>query len=451
MSRDALLTDLYQLTMLQAYHRQGMAETAVFEFFVRELPDQRAFLLAAGLEQVLDYLETLHFDDDDLAWLRASGRFDADFVDSLAGFRFSGDVDAMPEGTLCFANEPLLRVTAPLPEAQLVESRVINLLHLQTLLASKAVRSVLTAGNRQLVDFGMRRAHGAEAALLAARAAYLAGFAGTATVSAGQRFGIPVFGTMAHSFVQAHGDESAAFRDFALSQPDNVVLLIDTYDSEAGARKVVALAPELARHGIRIKAVRIDSGDLRDMARRVRAILDAGGLTQTGIFCSGNLDEYKIARLIAAGAPIDGFGVGTHLTTSNDVPYLDCAYKLQEYAGIARRKTSPGKATWPGRKQVWRMEGATGEPLGDVVDLADAPGPSGARALLQTALRGGRRVRPAEPLAEVRERVLAQLASLPEPLRRLSGDPAYPVRIGAGLEALAAQVDRRRVAGRNGA
>ncbi len=450
MSRDALLTDLYQLTMLQGYHRRGMAETAVFEFFVRELPAQRAFLLAAGLAQVLDYLETLRFDDQDLAWLRDSGRFDAGFVDSLAGFRFTGDVDAMPEGTACFAGEPLLRVTAPLPEAQLVESRVINLLHLQTLIASKAVRSVLTAGGRQLVDFGMRRAHGGEAALLAARAAYLAGFDGTATVSAGQRFGIPVFGTMAHSFIQAHADERDAFRDFALSQPDNVVLLIDTYDSEAGARKVVALAPELARHGIRVRAVRIDSGDLRETARRVRAILDAGGLRETGIFCSGNLDEYKIARLVAAEAPITGFGVGTHLTTSNDVPYLDCAYKLQEYAGIARRKTSPGKATWPGRKQVWRKERVNGEPLGDVVDLADAPGPRGARALLQPAMRGGRRVTPAEPLAEVRERVLALISRLPEPLRRLSGDPGYPVTVGDGLQALAARMDQRRVAGLRG-
>jgi nicotinate phosphoribosyltransferase len=447
MSRDALLTDLYQLTMLQAYHRHGMAETAVFEFFVRDLPDQRGFLLAAGLEQVLEYLETLRFDADDLAWLRDSGRFDDDFIDALAGFRFGGDVDAMPEGTVCFANEPLLRVTASLPEAQLVESRVINLLHLETLIASKAVRCVLTAGGRQLVDFGMRRAHGAEAALLAARATYLAGFAGSATVEAGQRFGIPVYGTMAHSFVQAHADESDAFRDFALSQPDNVVLLIDTFDSEAGARKVVALAPELARHGIHIKAVRIDSGDLHEASLRVRAILDAGDLVETGIFCSGNLDEYKIARLVAGEAPINGFGVGTHVTTSNDVPYLDCAYKLQEYAGIARRKTSPGKATWPGRKQVWRFDDATGGPREDVVELVDVPGPDGARPLLQPVMRHGRRISPAQPLGDVRTGVLAQLERLPEALRRLSGTPHYKVTIGAELQALVERVDRRRVAG----
>lgn len=445
MSRAALLTDLYQLTMLQAYHRQGMAETAVFEFFVRELPDARGFLLVAGLEQVLDHLENLRFDAEDLAWLRDSGRFEDGFIEALAGFRFTGDVDAMPEGTVCFANEPMLRVIAPLPEGQLVESRVINLLHLQTLIASKAARSVLAAGGRQLVDFGMRRAHGAEAALLAARAAYLAGFTGSATVEAGQRFGIPVFGTMAHSFVQAHADESDAFRDFALSQPDNVVLLIDTYDSEAGARKVVALAPELARHGIRIKAVRIDSGDLREASMRVRSILDAGGLADTGIFCSGNLDEYKIARLVAGEAPIAGFGVGTHVTTSNDVPYLDCAYKLQEYAGIARRKTSPGKATWPGRKQVWRFDDATGGPREDLIELVDVPGPDGARPLLQPVMRNGRRVSPPRSLEDTRTEVLAQLERLPEALRRLSGAPAYPVSIGAELQALAERVDRRRV------
>ncbi|HEY5718855.1 MAG TPA: nicotinate phosphoribosyltransferase, partial [Gammaproteobacteria bacterium] len=329
----ALLTDLYQLTMLQGYQRGGMRDTAVFELFVRRLPQQRQFVVAAGLAQLLDYLEQLHFGGDELEWLASTGRFDRGFLDQLASFRFTGDVDAMPEGTVCFADEPLLRVTAALPEAQFIESRLINLVHLQTLIASKAVRCVLAAPGRQLVDFGMRRAHGAEAATLAARAAYLAGFTGTATLSAGREFGIPVFGTMAHSFVQAHADERTAFLDFALSQPDNVVLLIDTYDVEQGAREVVGLAGEFARHGIRVKAVRIDSGDLRDGARRVRAILDAGGMSDTGIFCSGNLDEYQLARLVAAGAPIDGYGIGTHMTTSHDLPSLDCAYKLQEYDG----------------------------------------------------------------------------------------------------------------------
>jgi len=447
MSDNALMTDLYQLTMLQGYHHQGMTDTAVFEFFVRQLPDQRGFLVAAGLEQVTNYLEQLRFEAADLDWLRGMGRFDDAFINTLADFRFTGDMDAMPEGTVCFAGEPLLRVTAPLPEAQLIESRLINLLHLQTLIASKAVRCAIAAHGRRLVDFGMRRAHGAEAALFAARASYIAGFDGTATVAAGQRFGIPVFGTMAHSFVQAHTSETAAFRAFAHSQPDNVVLLIDTYDSEAGARKVVKLAPELAREGIRVKAVRIDSGDLRESARRVRAILDAGDLANTGIFCSGNLDEYRIARLVVGEAPITGFGVGTHVTTSNDAPYLDCAYKLQEYAGAARRKRSPGKMTWPGRKQVWRRYNTLGRPCGDTVTLADARGPAGAQALLQPVLRGGHRVAPAETLETIRKRVLDQVELLPAPLRRLSGQPTYTVEIDSGLQMLAERVDRLQAMG----
>jgi nicotinate phosphoribosyltransferase len=448
MSHDALLTDLYQLTMLQGYRRRDMRDGAVFEFFVRRLPENRRFLVAAGLEQALDYLEALAFDADDLAWLRASGRFEPAFVEALADFHFSGDVDAMPEGTPFFANEPVLRVSAPLPEAQFVESRLINLLHLQTLVASKAVRCVLAAPGRQLVDFGMRRAHGAEAAIYAARAAYLAGFTGTATVAAAIRFAIPVFGTMAHSFIQAHPSEAEAFVDFALSQPDNVVLLIDTYDSVDGARAVVRVAPELARQGIRIKAVRIDSGDLREVSQKVRAILDAGGLHQTGIFCSGNLDEYSVARLLAAGAPIDGFGIGTHLTTSNDVPSLDCVYKLQEYAGVPRRKRSPGKATWPGRKQVWRRFADDGTPLGDTVTLADAPGPAGATPLLEPVMRGGRRLAPSPPLTQLRATLLQHLERLPEALRSAVGETGYPVEIAAPLRALAEQVEGRQALAR---
>jgi nicotinate phosphoribosyltransferase len=390
----------------------------------------------------------LRFDADDLARLAASGRFDPAFVESLAGFRFTGDVDAMPEGTPFFANEPVLRVSAPLPEAQFVESRLINLLHLQTLVASKAVRCVLAAPGKLLVDFGMRRAHGAEAALHAARAAYLAGFTGTATVEAGMRFDIPLFGTMAHSFVQAHPTEDAAFVDFALSQPDNVVLLIDTYDSEDGARAVVRVAPELERHGIAVKAVRIDSGDLRLASEKVRTILDAGGLRDTGIFCSGNLDEYSVARLLAAGAPIDGFGIGTHLTTSNDAPSLDCVYKLQEYAGEPRRKRSPGKATWPGRKQVWRRFAADGTPLGDTVDVADAPGPADARPLLEPVMRNGRRMTSPPTLEALREATLERLARLPDALRGAPESDGYPVVIAPGLRALAESVDGRQAAAR---
>ncbi len=436
---DALLTDLYQLTMLQGYHDAGMNEVAVFEFFVRRLRPGRGFLVAAGLEQALDYLEGLHFSAEEIAWLRSTRRFSAGFLDALASLRFTGDVHAMPEGTAFFPNEPILRVTAPISQAQLVETRLINLLHFQTLIASKAARMKLVAPDKLLVDFGLRRAHGAEAGLLAARASYLAGFSGSSTVQAGMRFGIPLFGTMAHSFVQAHGDEALAFEHFADAQPGNVVLLIDTYDTEAGAAKVVALAPRLHEKGIRIKAVRIDSGDLAEHARRVRKILDDGGLADTTIFASGDLDEYALRDMLASGAPVDGFGVGTRMDTSSDMAYLDCAYKLQEYAGSPRRKRSEGKQTWPGRKQVYRSYDADGRMADDVVTVEGYVQPG--EPLLVPAMRSGRRLAP-RSLDQAREHAAANLACLPEPLRRLDETYNYPVGISEALYRLAEQADR---------
>lgn len=436
-----LLTDLYQLTMLQAYFDRGMNDTAVFEFFVRELPEQRNFLLAAGLEQVIEFLESARFSPEELAWLQASGRFHGRFVDSLARWRFTGDVDALPEGTPFFPDEPVLRVVAPLREAQLVETRIINLLQFQILVASKAVRSVLAADGRLLVDFGLRRAHGAEAGLLSARASYLAGFSGTATVLAGMRWDIPLYGTMAHSYVQAHDSEILAFEHFARSHPEATTLLIDTYDTEAAAGKVVELARRLAGEGISIRAVRIDSGDLGEHARRVREILDAGGLPQVKIFASGNLDEGRIAKLLASGAPIDGFGVGTRMNTAADRPYLDCAYKLQEYGGLARRKRSEGKATWPGRKQIYRRYGSDGRMAGDVLTTADDH-PSGV-PLLQPAMRAGRRLGPGLPLPVIRQRAREQIDLLPASLRALSPGDGYPVSVSAALRALAGTVDQR--------
>ena len=441
-ARSPLLTDFYQLTMMQAYFDGRMFEPAAFEFFVRALPAERHFLLAAGLEQVLDFLEGLRFAPDELDWLAGSGRFTAAFIDWLAALRFNGAVDAMPEGTVCFADEPILRVVAPLPVAQLVESRIINLLQFQTLVASKAVRCVLAAAGRQVVDFGMRRAHGAEAGLLSARASYLAGFDGSATVLAGMRWEVPLFGTMAHAFIQAHDDEVAAFAHFARSHPRANTMLIDTYDTEAAATKLVGLAHRLAKEGIDIQAVRLDSGDLGEHARKVRAILDGGGLHRVRIFASGNLDEYRLRELVRAGAPIDGFGVGTRMNTSADQPYLDCAYKLQEYAGLARRKRSEGKATWPGRKQVWRQYDAQGrikaDWLGTLSERIDGV------PLLQTVMRDGRRLAPSPALGAVRARVAVELASLPEALRQLEpAPPAAVVRVSPTLQALAEAVDRR--------
>ena len=413
-----LLTDLYQLNMIQAYLDHGQTSTAVFEFFVRKLPPRRGFLVAAGLEQALDFLGDFHFSPEEIDWLAKSGRFGKALLDRLADFKFTGDVHAMPEGTIFFANEPILRVTAPLPEAQLVETRLINILHFQSLVAAKAARMVLAAPGKLLVDFGLRRAHGAEAGLFAARASHIAGFAGTATMLASKRYGIPIYGTMAHSFVQAHDTEAAAFEAFARSRPKNLVLLIDTYDTENGARKVVSLAPRLRAAGITVRGVRLDSGDLLALSKSVRRILDDGGLGDTTIFASGGIDEDDLARFTAAGAPIDGFGIGTSLTTSFDVPALDCAYKLQEYAGLPRRKRSTGKATWPGRKQVWRQYGADGQMRQDILS-AEYESQAG-EPLIEAAMKDGRRLRPSPTLADIRARVAHGLERLPGPLRALA-------------------------------
>ncbi len=436
-----LLTDLYQLNMMQAYLDGGAVQTAVFEFFVRTLPPRRRFLLAAGLEQAIDFLENLRFSAADIDWLKSTGRFKQNLLDYLAAFRFEGDVHAMPEGTAFFANEPILRVTAPLPAAQFVETRLINILHFQSLVAAKAARCVLVAPDKLLVDFGLRRAHGAEAGLMAARASFLAGFAGTATVLAGEDFGIPLYGTMAHSFIESFDDEAAAFEAFARARPDNLTLLLDTYDTEAAARKVVALAPRLKAAGISIRSVRLDSGDLVALSKNVRQILDKGGLNEVSIFASGGLDEDSLLAFTREQAPINGYGIGTSLTTSADVPNVDCVYKLQEYAGLPRRKRSDKKATWPGRKQVWRRYGSDGRMVGDVLaiegqEVAGEP-------LLQPVMQRGRRLRPSEPLAEIKLRAKRELARLPEPLRRLDPEATYPVEVAPELVALAAEVDRR--------
>ena len=436
-----LLTDLYQLNMIKAYLDHGQTQTAVFEFFVRKLPSRRGFLVAAGLEQALDFLEGLSFSAEEIDWLEQTGRFDRNLLDNLARFRFTGEVHAMPEGTVFFANEPILRVTAPLPEAQLAETRLINILHFQSLIASKAARILLAAPGKLLVDFGLRRAHGAEAGLLAARASYIAGFAGTATMLAEKLYGIPTFGTMAHSFIQAHDDESRAFEDFARSRPQNLTILIDTYDTEAAAKKVVALAPRLKLDGIILRGVRLDSGDLTALSKSVRRILDDGGLKDVSILASGGLDEDNIGEMLRAGAPIDAFGVGTSLTTSSDVPALDCAYKLQEYGGLPRRKHSSGKATWPGRKQVWRQYGPDGRMAGDIISV-ETDKQSG-EPLIETVMQDGRRIRSLPALSDIRARVARNLELLPEPLRRLEADVSYPVKVADALIELTKEVDRR--------
>lgn len=437
-----LLTDLYQLTMAHAYFELGMHETAVFELFVRRLPPTRRFLIAAGLEQILDYLEQLRFSDEDLKFLAGLNLFPDRFLEHLSAVRFTGTVHAMPEGTPYLANEPILRVTAPILEAQLVESRIMNIANFASLIASKAARCVLAARGRRLVDFGMRRAHGAEAALMAARAAYLAGFDATATVEAGRLFGIPLSGTMAHSFIQAHDHEEEAFRNFLKARNRRTALLIDTYDTAHAAQTVAQIAKQLAESGTPglVQAVRIDSGDLAAQARAVRDILDAAGCPEIEIILSGGLDEHAVESLLESGTPVDAFGIGTNLDVSEDAPSLDMAYKLQEYADQPRRKRSPGKETWPGRKQVFRRRDANGEWVEDCIALEDER--VDGEPLLEEVMRAGKRIRELPALSAIRERCRTQLQRLPAQLKSLKpGHGDLPVRISEGVQELARKAD----------
>jgi nicotinate phosphoribosyltransferase len=439
-----LLTDFYQLTMGQAYFQRDMRGIAVFELFVRKLPAARHFLITAGLRQAVEYLETLCFRSQDLEYLASLGRFQPAFLDYLGKLRFSGSVHAMPEGTACFTDEPILRVTAPIIEAQLVESRILNILHFQTVIASKAARCVLAAGGRKLIDFGMRRAHEASAALYAARAAFLAGFHATATVEAGRQFGIPLSGTMAHSFIETHDREEDAFRDFLASYKGDATLLVDTYDTRRATGLVGNLAREFTTRNEpqRIRSIRIDSGNLAEEARAARAILDQHLCHDIRIVLSGGLDEYGVDELVRGNVPVDAFGIGTSLDASADAPTLDMVYKLQEYVGQPRRKRSPGKETWPGTKQVFRERDPLGFVLGDQVGLADEK--LVGEALLIPVMAEGRRIASLPALSQSREHCARQLASLPEWMRfvRDSGSDAFPVRISDGLRCLAASFDQ---------
>lgn len=426
----ALFTDLYELTMLQAYFDEGMMEDAVFSLFVRRLPARRNFLLSCGLDTVLGYLESLHFSDDDIAYLRSLGKFSERFLAWLRDFCFTGEVRAVPEGTPVFANEPILEVTASLPLAQLVETFVMNQIHLQTVLASKAQRVVAAAQGRPVIDFGSRRMHGIDAALKAARAFYIGGVAATSNVLAGKRYDVPVAGTMAHSYIQAHDDEAAAFAAFARLYPETV-LLVDTYDTIAGVHKVVELARTLGGN-FQVQAVRLDSGDLLALSREARHVFDAAGLNRVDIIASGGLDEDAIADLISAHAPINGFGVGTAMGVSSDAPSLDIAYKLTEYAGHGRLKLSSGKPVLPGSKQIFRAE-KDGQDVGDTIARATEDGPG--RPLLVPVMRDGKRL-PAgrTDLEAIRHHAQAQIARLPAPVRQIAAaDPIYPVAVSAQL------------------
>lgn len=429
MTSPALFTDLYELTMLQAYFEEQMNERAVFSLFVRHLPPRRNYLLACGLDDVLTFLETVRFDQPALQYLASLGQFSDRFLQYLERLRFTGDVFAVPEGTPIFGDEPILEVEGPIAEAQFVETFLMNQIHLQTVLASKAARVVEAAQGRQVVDFALRRTHGIDAGLKAARAFQIAGVDATSNLAAGQLYGLRVAGTLAHSYIQAHDSEYKAFRAFARLYPDTV-LLVDTYDTLEGVRKVIELARELGSD-FRVTAVRLDSGNLGALAVQTRRMLDEAALGNVGIFVSGGLDEDEIAGLVTAGAPISGFGVGSDMGVSRDVPDLDIAYKLVEYGGRSRLKLSTGKELWPGPKQVYRIERG-GVADHDVLARRDEE-PCG-RPLLRRVMTGGRRLPETPTLDASRAQAQLELSRLPRRVRQLEpAAPPYRVEISRAL------------------
>lgn len=436
---DSLNVDLYELTMAAAYLRAGKTPQATFELFVRRLPKNRGYLIFAGLEQALDYLDSFRFDQEDLNYLRtlpALAEVDPGFFSVLGNLHFTGDVWAVPEGTPVFANQPLLRITAPLIQAQVLETYLLAGIGFQTLVASKAARVVQAARGRPVVDFGSRRAHGPEAGVLAARAAFIGGCRASSNLEAGKRFGLQVAGTMAHSFVMAFESEAVAFRRYLESFPEKTTLLVDTYDTLTGVKQAAAMGPGVG-------AVRLDSGNLLELSRRARRLLDRAGRKDVRIFASGDLDEYRIERLLGNRAPIDSFGVGTAMVTSADAPALDAVYKVVETVGPDGGRTYPfklslKKSTRPGVKQVFRRRGKRGNLLGDVVGLATETRP-GEEPLLEKVMTNGVRVGSRPSLEDIRSRVQEQLSRLPPRVLRLRQPAAYPVKTSSTLERLFAE------------
>lgn len=440
--RSGLLTDLYELTMAAGYVQTRFEARATFELFVRNLPPRRSYLVAAGLEPALDFLEAVRFAPEEVEYLRKHPAFHKvaePFFEYLARFRFTGEVWAVPEGELVFPGEPLLRVTAPIAEGQIVETTLLSTLNFQTMIASKAARVITAANGRPVIEFGSRRAHGAEAGVFAARAAYIGGCHGTSNTLAGRQFGIPTFGTLAHSWIMAHESEEDAFRQFLEVFPDHAILLVDTYDVRAAVEKMI-------RAGRKPRGVRLDSGDLAADSLWVRQRLDRAGWSDVQVFASGDLDEDRIAALLAQGACIDAFGVGTALATSADAPTLGVIYKLVELerGGEVRiaAKFSEAKITYPGRKQVFRFLDDAGQYAGDVVALADES-PAGGAPLMVPVMRDGRKVRSSPSLDSLRSRCLAGLGRLPERLRHLDATQEYPVRLSERLETLLTEVRHR--------
>ena len=441
----SLFTDLYELTMCASYFDNDKSELATFDLFVRRLPENRGYLLFAGLEQVLLYLESIKFNEAQVAYLKKQG-FNQEFLDYLLNFRFSGDIWAMPEGTVAFPCEPLIRVTAPMIEAQLIETFLLNTINMQTVIATKASRVVKAAEGKTVVEFGLRREHGIDAGMKVARASYIAGCQGTSNVLAGFSYGIPVFGTMAHSFIMAFEEELEAFRAFAKTFPSKSTLLIDTYNDITGAENAAVIGKELEKKGYKLGGVRLDSGDLTETSKKVRRLLDDKGLSYVNIFASGDLDEYKIEELLRKNAKIDAFGVGTRMGTSADKPYVDVIYKLcetqqtnGEYSPIM--KLSEGKITLPGRKQVYRFKYEDGNYAKDVIALADEK--LKAEPLLIKVMENGKITYELPSLNEIRSAAKQNLSNLPEKYKKITNPPTYPVELSETLEDLTQTLTRK--------
>jgi nicotinate phosphoribosyltransferase len=427
-----LVTDLYEITMAASYFHEGKRGEATFSMYIRDCPPVRGYFVAAGLESFLNILENFRFSDDAIDYLRSLGRFSEDFLNYLKGFRFSGSVRALPEGTIFFPYEPLIEVTAPIIESQILESLVMNIFHIETLIASKAARCVEVAGGRGLVDFSLRRTHGVDAAVKVARSSYLVGFMGTSNLMAGKLYGIPVFGTMAHSYIMSFEHEIDAFYAYARTFPESTVLLLDTYDTVKAAYKAVEVAKWLQERGMKLRGVRLDSGDLVELSHRVKEIFRANGLDEVAIMASGSLDEYSLHKLLNSGAYIDVVGIGTKMGVSADVPYLDLAYKLVEYEGKPVLKLSPGKRSLVSPKQVFRYYNSDGMMSHDVLTTAWDRSEKG-EPLLVEVVRDGRIVRKPEGLGEIRARFQDQYSRLPAGLKELEPAERYNVVIGSQL------------------
>jgi nicotinate phosphoribosyltransferase len=430
-----LVTDLYEFTMAASYFENRMVEPAAFSLFIRKYPPNRAYFVAAGLEDLLRYLANFQFSEGDLAYLKSTGMFRKDFLRYLKAMRFTGGVRALPEGEIFFAHEPILEISAPVIEAQIVETLVINTIQIQSMIATKAARCVHGAAGRGLVDFSLRRTHGIDAGLKVARSSYITGFVGTSNVLAGKLYSIPTAGTMAHSYVSSFGNEIEAFRAFARSFPKTSIFLIDTYDTVAGAEKAVIVGQEMAQRGDRLLGVRLDSGDMIRLSQEVRRILNEAGLEGTKVFASGSFDEYEIAEAIKKGAKIDAFGVGTKLGVSADAPYLDIVYKLVQYGERPIMKFSTGKANLPGEKQVFRKTDSQGHFIEDVMGTADEA-VQGARPLLEPVMENGKLLRDHPSLQDIREHFKRSFQALDEKYKALKEPPVYPVGISPRLKAL---------------